>query len=346
MKFGVYADIHYDRVSAGCVTVDDCERVEKSFFDAAESWDFTIFAGDRFLRREPEDEVKTRADRILIECVKKPHFMLVGNHDWTTNAMRWHTGNALGKLGLENLIIMDEAKTYRRLFGSQLVSIHALPAGMKFDFSKYAIYPGLNIFVFHDIVRGSFMAENSDRVFDHGLELVDLDRPEFDFVFGGDIHVPQKFGLRHTVGGYVGSVLQRTRADADSKRGWLEIDGTVQKFVGVPGLFTKQTIEVDAKTKFEKLKLRTDVADTLFEVKLVGEKKDVDRIADDLRWLEITNVRKLEILREYQGDVSETVIDMSRTSSPAEDLALYLDSGFGELGAVNKDKVFNLVGGV
>ena len=65
-KFLAYSDIHYDRLAAKCITLDDCLKIEKEIQDKLQVEDspywFSIFGGDRFLRREPEDEIKTRAD--------------------------------------------------------------------------------------------------------------------------------------------------------------------------------------------------------------------------------------------------------------------------------------------
>jgi len=67
IKFIIYSDIHYDRLGARCVTIEDCEAVERAVHTrfVEGNFDFSVFTGDRFLKREPEDEVKPRAYRVL-----------------------------------------------------------------------------------------------------------------------------------------------------------------------------------------------------------------------------------------------------------------------------------------
>ena len=64
LKFIVYADIHHDEYAAKCLTLKDTLDIERQVFQRAADgqFDFMIFAGDRFLKREPRDEVKTLAD--------------------------------------------------------------------------------------------------------------------------------------------------------------------------------------------------------------------------------------------------------------------------------------------
>ena len=99
-KFIVWADTHWDKLGAKCVTLDDSEVVERAIFERARTgnFDFTLFAGDRYLKREPSDETKVRADRGIYDLVHKggkPHFNLIGNHDRVDNTMKWHTAECL-----------------------------------------------------------------------------------------------------------------------------------------------------------------------------------------------------------------------------------------------------------
>ena len=147
MKFVAYSDIHYSKLGARNITIDDCKTIEEEVHKNAldGNVDFVVFCGDRFLKREPEDEVKVKADVAMLSFLEMykvagkdiPYFHLIGNHDWVANNKEWHTSNSL-KVAKElgyNIIIMDEPKTYCY----KNVCIHALPAGFEFDFEKYEI---------------------------------------------------------------------------------------------------------------------------------------------------------------------------------------------------------------
>jgi DNA repair exonuclease SbcCD nuclease subunit len=360
-KFLIYADIHYDRLAAQCVTFDDCAEVEKAVHDRVVDggFNFSVFLGDRFLKRNPEDEIKTRADRVLMEAlhnVRRPqsckHFSLIGNHDWVTNSRRWHTSESLRLLDRDGrLEVMDQARTY--VVPNPPVLIHALPAGLAFDFSKYEINPNcFNLFVFHDMLKGSFMDDTYTMKFDSGINITDIDRPEFDMVMAGDIHVPQKFPLHNTQGGYAGAVLQRTKADADRERGWVEVSVSGEpgnfsistEFHPTSQLFSCFVFEVGPQTQFDNLKIPDGAVDgKRIEVKLVGRKEDVDRVSEDPRWANYTDLlraRKLDLARDYVSETKNAVVDLSTSNSVTNDLALYLDSGFGSLGALSREKMF------
>ena len=366
LKFIVYADIHHDEYAAKCLTLRDTLDIERQVFQRAADggFDFMLFAGDRFLKREPRDEVKTLADQVIIEGLAKQmpgfgYFHLVGNHDRVDNTLRWHTAQSLATQ-LEKLDvhsgIMDTPLTHEA--GDIPVRVHALPAGYAFDRSLYNLDPGwLNICVFHDIVKGSTSDSEGKHVFTEGLSLSDFDLPEFDLVYAGDIHVPQKFSFKNTKGGYVGAVLQRTRADSGQARGWLEVeaervdDKWVTKTVFVPtrNFFTRYALDVGPETTYSMLVSQIDdqwVSDQAVEVRLRGAKADVDRLADEPRWQNYThvlNARKFDVLREYKSEQQASVVNLSETQSPSEDLERYIESGFAEVGTLSKEKLFNIL---
>ena len=354
-KWIMYADIHYDKLGAKCVTIDDSEAVERAIFERARTgnFDFTLFPGDRYLKREPADETKVRADRVIYDCVHKggkPHFHLIGNHDWVDNTMKWHTSESL-KL-FNNVYVMDEARTWTY----KNVAIHALPADFSMDMSKYDINPNfLNIFVFHDTVIGSYMSEDRTLKFESGMKLEEFDKPEFDLVVAGDVHIRQPFNLINTQGGYLGSVTQRTRADANKERGWTEITATNMgskwsfdvKFVPTKNLFTKLVFPVTDETTMNDFHIdKKDVEDQLVEVRLIGDKKNVDRLADDEGWKTLEKefqARRVELLRAYQIEQSEAVVDLTSSNSSVSDLELYLDSSFSSVGNLKREDIIAAV---
>lgn len=354
-NFITWADIHWDELGAKCVTIEDTDVVERAIFERAKKLkcDFTIFAGDRYLKREPKDEVKVKADRVMYDYVHKgktPHFHLIGNHDWTDNSRRWHTAESLR--WMNNVIIMDEARTY----GLDNVRVHALPADFEFDFNNYQIDSDcLNLFVFHDMVRGTYMNEEKTMQFDSGIEISAIDIPQFDFIIAGDIHVRQKFSLNNTHGGYLGSTVQRTRADANADRGWTEMKVGKElnrwkfsvNFVPTKNLFTRMRFDVDNSFEFDKMVFEKGLFEDQFvEVKLVGSKENVDRVADDPGWKKLHKKflpRKIEVLRAYETQQSDVVVDLTSSNGILDDLNLYLESKFSSLGNLNKDSVIEVV---
>jgi hypothetical protein len=91
---------------------------------------------------------------------------------------------------------------------------------------------------------------------------------------------------------------------------------------------------------------RADVEDQLVEVKLVGEKMHVDRIADDPGWYKLEKeykARKIEILRAYDAQQSEVVVDLTSSNSSMGDLELYLESAFSSVGALKKEDILGVV---
>ena len=356
-KFIAWADIHWDKLGAKCITLDDTDQVERAIFERAKSgkFDFTLFPGDRYLKREPCDETKVRADRVIEDYVHNgviPHYHLIGNHDWVDNATRWHTSESMKRYN--NVHIMDEAKTYRY----KNVCIHALPADFPMDKSKYLINPEcFNLFVFHDALRGSFLDEGLTQPYEGGIPPSEIDLPEFDLVLAGDIHIRQKFNLKNTRGGYLGSALQRTKADSNAKRGFTEFTisrknpnmpwEVDEKFVPVRNYFTRVSFNVDPETLPSDLKIPSDeITDQLVEVRLNGEKADVDRVADHPHWANLAKVngaRKLDILRGYSAQRYESVCVIERGMSVAQDIERYLESDFANIGKNSKADIIGKV---
>jgi len=361
VRFNVYSDIHYDRLGARCITVDDCAEVETQVIHRAGERDchFVLFCGDRYLKREPEDEVKTKADLVLYNSYQGlpkqiPHFHLVGNHDWTKKSLSWHTSESLWCL--KDARLMATPGTYTDYLYTSPFLVHALPADHKFDFEKYQVEPNkFNIFTFHDTLRGTYLDDDSKILADFGVYRNELDRPEFDYVFAGDIHIPQRIPFSNTQGGYVGAVLQRTMADANKARGWVEAEAVRTdtgwdvrtEFVPTRNFFTKASFNVTDTSRYEDIRIDEQwLTDQYVEVELIGQKANVDRIANDPRWSNYETyytVRHLEVSRTYKIEEGEVIVDMSGSSGLLDDLNAYLDSGFAELGILPREGVTQAV---
>jgi len=363
LRFIAYGDIHHDRKAARCLTMQDTLGIEQQVHQrvAEGKFDFSVFVGDRYLKREPEDEIKVTADRALAYFLslrpEAPHYHLVGNHDWTRNNRSWHTSESLRSI--PNLFVLDKPGT--PLFPGRQNDdyiIHALPADAPFDDKVYQPTHGkpfFNLLLFHGIVKGSLMSDTSARVFDNGIDIAQLDRSWWDFVIGGDIHVPQKIPFTNTSGGYTGSVLQRTRADADKPRGWIEVtavwDDTkwtvTTEFRATRNFFHREIWQVGPETQYPEIKINeTYITDQAVEVKLVGNRKDVDRVADDSRWKNYKDImlaRSVDIIREYKVENETAIVDFSTSRGVLDDLTLYMQSGFANVGGLSPDRISAMV---
>lgn len=356
-KFIAWSDIHHDENGAKCITINDTVALETAIFKRAREWgaDFTFFPGDRYLKREPHDEVKVRADRVIEENVHTgniPHYHLIGNHDWVDATMRWHTSESLKSYN--NVVIMDEAKTY----SFKNIRIHALPADFKMDKSAYVIDPTcFNLFTFHDSLRGCFLDEGQTQSYDGGLDPALIDLPEFDLVLAGDIHIRQKFKLNNTQGGYLGSAIQRTKADANAERGWTEYTITrlspespwkiEERFQPIRNFFTRVSFNVTADTAISDLIIPEEqVVDQLVEVRLYGDKSDVDRLADDDYWNKLSrqlNARRVDVLRGYSAQRYESVCELEKEGTVVDDIEKYLNSNFSSIGNLSKSSIIEKV---
>jgi DNA repair exonuclease SbcCD nuclease subunit len=356
-KFIAWSDIHHDENGAKCITINDTVALETAIFNRAREWgaDFTLFPGDRYLKREPHDEVKVRADRVIEENVhtgKIPHYHLIGNHDWVDATMRWHTSESLKSYN--NVVVMDESKTYP----FKNIRIHALPADFRMDKSAYEIdLDCFNLFTFHDSLRGCFFDEDHVRSSDGGLDPSLIDLPEFDLVLAGDIHIRQVLNLNNTKGRYLGSAIQRNKADANVERGWTEYTITrktpgstweiEERFQPIRNFFTKVSFDVTAATAITDLTIPDDqVVDQLVEVRLYGDKSDVDRLADDDYWNKLSrqlNARRVDVLRGYSAQRYESVCDLEKDGSPEDDVERYIDSNFSCIGSLSKVAIIEKV---
>jgi len=260
-----------------------------------------------------------------------------------------------------NPVIINKPVTCEYLIGGNTdnpidILIHSLPAGFEMDMSVYDIdSSALNIFIFHDMVMGCMLDDQGRVLAESGIQLKEIDRPEFDLVLGGDVHIPQRLPFKNTTGGYVGAVLQRTRADANCERGWMEVTATRNKnswnfdidFVPVRGFFTKFSYEVTEETAYESITLdESSIVDTCCEVELNGSRTDVDRIANDPRWKnyeEYCGVRSIQITRKYKIEQQEAVVDMSESVGVFDDLKIYLESGFVDIGNLSSGKINEMI---
>ena len=333
----VYADLHVGDRSNGR-TYQDAIEAERFITQLAieKKVDWVIFAGDAFKSRNPHDEHKTRWLDARLE--RENAFLKLGIRqlDVVGNHCRWYKADNSGhvfealKLQLSSLhVVADQQCT---IWSDERVTFHVLPAQVDFkeenwDFSDPQSV--LQICVFHGMVKGCPLNQSGTVKANEGLPIEVLDRPEFDWVALGDIHLPSQLDFQHTRGGYVGSTLQLDATDVGEKRGCMVI--TFEKeasepfieFVSVPQAELKLLIW-DAKESLPDLRsyaghlltLRVVNASALSSVDL-----DVclDKVRKVVRHLVVVNEVSNIGIAQQDGDVVRTFDD------PVEDFGSYLD---------------------
>jgi hypothetical protein len=88
------------------------------------------------------------------------------------------------------------------------------------------------------------------------------------------------------------------------------------------------------------------VPDQSVEVTLTGAREDVDRIAEDPKWsnyTEILSARNLDIIRDYTVAQSDAVVDLSSSRGASNDLSVYMGSGFSDAGPISEERIFNML---
>jgi hypothetical protein len=249
LKVLAYADIHHGEYANGR-TQSDMIEAEKFVTRVAidEGADWVVFGGDAFRSRNPHDECKTRwlgsrADRMeALEQSAQLFKHSVHQLDVVGNHCRWYKAQDSGHV-YEALELLYKSSftdaTMNALHISAQQELYApekdprvvfftLPAQVEFnqalwDHPECQNEDNIRICVFHGMVKGCLLNPNGHKA-DTGIPMEVLDQPYFDFVIGGDIHIPQIFDFSNTQGGYVGSTLQLDHTDAGEDRGVITIE--------------------------------------------------------------------------------------------------------------------------
>lgn len=335
-KILAYADIHHGSKANGRCQQDmlDAEsQITQIAFD--KKVNAVVFAGDAFKSRNPHDEEKTkyvesRIRRIHALPLNVDHIDIVGNH------CRWYKANNSGHV-LEAVAMFGESNYY--LFDKQEsrpikgLMVHALPAQVDFS-NEWKIDPNLiNICVFHGMVKGCQLNNLDSKTpitAPAGIPLSVLDHEGFDFVIGGDIHIPQMLDFHNTVGGYTGSTLQLDEGDRGQDRGCLFIE-----FVKGETSPRVEFIPIE-QSKLITIALSEDTADSIDESVFAGNL--VKLVVSDAHGTPSTkmqqiidrakmNARNLVVILE--GDMMDSVPLSSLEiipSSPLEEMSQYLRS--------------------
>lgn len=333
-----YADTHHGDRSNGRVQQDMLDA-ENFITDLAieRKVDWVAFVGDAFKSRNPHDECKTkwlqvRKDRSDHLCCYGIHEIdLVGNHcRWFKSDDSGHVFQALDlartkKLGHVQAIVDRCSTLYSK---DERVLFHCLPAQTTYDHDLWVTDPTkINICLFHGMVKGCSLNPSGTVQASEGIPLDILDRPDFDWVMGGDIHIPQIFDMKNTQGGYVGSTLQLDATDAGEKRGCLIVtfeQGAIKphiEFVPIPHaeLFN---LSWDASVPLPDMEpYRGQLLTLKISNSNAVSSVDLDAQLQQVR----TVVRHLSPLYEPVLMTKTTTTTDSTVGDPIEDFGQYLD---------------------
>lgn len=339
MRILALADFHYC-TSWPFLQLDDFERVWDRVCGYALEHrpDAVLFLGDRFRARQPRDNIRALADRQLraLADIQARHggqvVCLVGNHDRYSESV--DSGNTYTTIDifhdvLPNVTVVREPGTYPFSQGAVDWRFHALPTGYRYDATKYVPDPVLiNVFAFHGLVQGAYYDPKGDVEIDKDavVSLADLDDRAWDLVLGGDVHIPQKFRLTKTVGGYVGATLRLTETDANDWRGFLDID------------ISKKTGAVITRVEgggpwFGMVELGVEPANWPDPAPLAGAVviATIKGSASELRGIPDTRVRQhfagarfVRVHRRFVHEAPAFVTAITAASSPADDAVAYI----------------------
>jgi DNA repair exonuclease SbcCD nuclease subunit len=358
LRLVAFSDIHFCDTWK-MVSLDDIVRVHERLtsYCTEHQPDLVLFLGDRFRARQPKDHVREAADRCLrnLSAAQARHggvvAILVGNHDRPSESVgAGNTHSALRVFGdvLPNVTLMDEAKTYwlkttRPPLGL-VFPIHALPTGFAFDRSRYDLNPGArsceSILAFHGLLQGAVFDAAGRVETKSGISLADIDDDAWDVVLGGDVHVPQRFDLKRTVGGYVGSTLRLTEADADDARGFLDVswqklppmvppNSTDDFRVVTPPTFTFVEGGGPLITKFDVTaddarRERVGHDGEVMIVTIKGPARVLREISDAEIAAGFVGARQVVVKREADEESPILVDGIVATSTPFEDVVAYV----------------------
>jgi DNA repair exonuclease SbcCD nuclease subunit len=355
LKVVAYADIHHGEYANGRTQSDMIaaeEFVTKTAVEFGADW--VVFAGDAFRSRNPHDECKTRwlesrAHRMEnLEYIAKTTGHPTHQLDVVGNHCRWYKAQDSGHVyeALEMLYkssFTEDTRNALHISAQQelyapekdpRVVFFTLPAQVEFsqalwDHDECQNEDRIRICVFHGMVKGCLLNPNGHRA-DTGIPMEILDQPYFDFVIGGDIHIPQIFDFNNAQGGYVGSTLQLDHTDMGEDRGVLTIEfkkGEFEphvKFVPFPHAklevldwSAKEPLPDLAPYTGSLLRLRIKDAGALSSIDLEHQ---IEKVRSVARHLEVIPI----------GDAVQKAIEMQNEAAPClgplDDFNRYMDA--------------------
>jgi DNA repair exonuclease SbcCD nuclease subunit len=360
----VFTDHHHDNQWTNGLEHADILAVEEQACDlvAVRKPHLVLFCGDRFKPHRPSDAVKVPADASLSRLAKAceqvgAHLvLLVGNHDRDTlSVSAGHTLRVVQAFPelFPCTTVIEEPATLQLSPRGVEVDVHGVPADRcvaDFTFRPEAF----SMLLFHDLLEGSVLDTQGKIQVRSGLRLSDVDRREFHVVLGGDNHIPQVLDFKHTKGGFVGSALGFTKADANDWRGFLYVRLTR----GDAGAVSVDWERIDSvappivayETEVLDLERLLQTADppkgAIVYVEVSGASEDLAKHSNaELAKLfnrRFPRVRHVNIVRNERISMQTRIDGLEQSSDPIQDWGVYLLSGKVDLRGLDRDRMLAL----
>lgn len=187
----------------------------------AKQADLVIFGGDRFKPHNPPAWMRDLADERMRRFAEAgmPLACLLGNHDQYDKSGRWTSYGGVRVFMSSEVYLFTEPGTLD-VTGARF---HFLPYGSK-DQSLELSKTDPNIVIFHDDVKG--VSQYGRMIAQNGLPQEVLDRPEYDLVLGGHVHLRQELPFHHVPAIHIGTPLERIEDGDQGEKGALLIETT------------------------------------------------------------------------------------------------------------------------
>jgi DNA repair exonuclease SbcCD nuclease subunit len=216
MKLIVFSDCHIGEYTEGWT--DPETGFNTRLLDTLALWDWItqlakkekvdaiVFGGDRFRQRRPPYWIRDLGDKKICAITNAhiPLFLLVGNHDMYDKAGTWDSFNGLRVWDHPCVEIINLPTVWP--IGDH-VALWFVPYGFRDEkfFTPSGTQDRLNILFFHDDVEG--VSNYGHSTAQTGILKSWIDRPEWDLVLGGHVHLRQRLPLKATNGFHIGSTL-------------------------------------------------------------------------------------------------------------------------------------------
>lgn len=325
LRLLAYSDIHH-----GVERLQETIRVEEQITDYCikNSIKTVIFLGDRYKKRDPQGWVKDAVDDVLMKRSRLGIRMLVvvGNHDQYDKTREYTSCGSFGIFKVDNILVAEKHVTVE--IGK--FKIYLFPFGsFNADFKRGVLeQDSFNIFCGHGIIEGALASDSSDFRFKNGIKKEDLS--DFDLVLCGDVHLPQRLEFAGSAtGGYVGSVLQLTKADINSERGFLDIECSI----GIDGKkdmkweFVKSDASEFMEIDINQVTRRISDGEIDDKYKGMVVYVKVSKFdASELRLVKELRKKAKSVFVVQEKEFVENVIEQKRSNNVKEDIENYIET--------------------
>lgn len=317
LRFVVYSDIHHS-----VERLEDTLKVEEQItnYCLENGVKLVLFLGDRFKWRNPQGWLRDIVDRKWVERLNKgiEIVTLTGQHDQYEKSGELHSYMTFNVFDKENITVVDKFLIFE--FGHFIlycVSYGGFENYLKWVENSQLKKDCFNIFLMHGMIKGAKVSEESDFITD-GVDRENLE--DFDLVLCGDIHLPQMLEFKKTKGGYVGSVLQLTKADIGSERGFLDVTCSIDNGrKNVEWKFIKSSAPDFIEVDFDEIKNVEDYTNCFVYVKVKDLDKKKEKTLMELKKVakQVFVIQEKEVKTELKPVVGKNIY---------EEIDLYLDS--------------------